>query len=161
MITKKNWLLIAFVSLLILFASCSGSGVFEKNTNIPGYQWNYNFQPRFEFNISDTISQYNLYIVLRHTDNYNYNNIWLNIGTQAPGDTLRSRRFDLSLGSDQSGWEGTGMDDIWELRKSITKGPFRFNKPGLYQFTIAQIMRDNPLKNIISIGMRVEKLVQN
>jgi gliding motility-associated lipoprotein GldH len=99
-----------------------------------------------------------LYIVLRHTDAYRYNNIWLNVGTQSPGDTTRYQKFDLQLGTDATGWEGTGMDDIWEVRKLITNGPVRFNKAGNYKFTIAHIMRENPLPNIMNIGLRVEKV---
>ena len=89
---------------------------------------------------------------------YRYNNIWLNIGTQSPNDSMRYQRFDLLLGTDAKGWDGTGMDDIWELRKSITNGPFKFNKPGNYIFSIEQIMRENPLLNVLSIGIRVEKV---
>ena len=131
--------------------------MFEKNHSIPKYQWSYDLQPHFEFTITDTVALYNLYVVLRHTDAYRYNNIWLNVGTQAPADSVRYQRFDLQLGSDATGWEGTGMGDIWELRKSITRGPFKFNKAGNYKFSVAQIMRENPLPGIISIGIRLER----
>lgn len=143
---------------LLSTASCTKLDVFEKNTAIPKNEWNYNFKPSFNFTITDTTSEYNLYVVIRHRDAYRYNNIWLNIGTQSPNDTMRYQRFDLLLGTDAKGWDGTGMDDIWELRKSITNGPFKFNKPGNYIFSIEQIMRENPLLNILSIGIRVEKV---
>ena len=149
-----------FVLLLVIIwlTACAKIDVFEKNTVIPGHRWSYNLQPSFDFTISDTSSSYNLYIVLRHTDAYRYNNIWLNIGTQSPADTMRYQRFDLQLGTDANGWEGSGMNDIWELRKSITRGPFKFNKAGNYKFTIAQVMRENPLPEIMSVGVRVEKV---
>ncbi len=151
----------SFVILIVAglcMTSCSKIDVFEKNTAIPGHEWQYNMQPVFEFTISDTASQYNLYIVLRHTNAYRYNNIWLNVGSQSPSDTMRYQRFDLQLGTDAAGWEGAGMGDILELRKSITKGPFKFNKTGNYKFSIAQMMRENPLPEIISVGVRVEKV---
>lgn len=138
--------------------SCSQTDVFEKNTDIPGHKWQYAQQPVFDFSISDTAALYNLYIVLRHTDAYRYNNIWINAGTQSPGDSVRFQRFDLQLGTDAGGWEGNGMDDIWELRKSITQGPFKFKKKGNYKFIVAQIMRENPLTGIMSVGVRVEKI---
>ncbi len=147
-----------FLFLIFCFYSCTQLEVFEKNASIPKNQWEYKFQPAFEFNITDTASEYNLYVVLRHTDAYKYNNIWLNISTQAPADTMKTQRFDLLLGDDAKGWEGSGMDDIWEIRKSVTDGPFKFIKPGRYKFLIAQIMRENPLPNILSIGIRVEKV---
>ena len=156
-IMKKNIFYI-FLCCLVILTSCSKSGVFEKNVSIPQYKWEYSFKPAFEFDITDTVSSYNLYIVIRHTDAFKYNNIWLNVGTQVPSDTVHYRRFDLQLGSDNKGWEGTGMDDIWELRKPVTNGPFKFHHSGKYKFSIAQIMRENPLLHVMSIGLRVEKI---
>ncbi|MEP7109615.1 MAG: gliding motility lipoprotein GldH [Ferruginibacter sp.] len=153
---KSSFVILAALTLWL--TACSKIDVFEKNTAIPGHQWHYSLQPVFEFTISDTLSLYNLFVVIRHTDAYRYNNVWLNIGSQSPADTMRYQRFELVLGTDAEGWEGTGMDDIWELRKSITKGPFKFNKTGNYKFSIAQIMRENPLPEILSVGVRVEKV---
>ncbi|MEO5889986.1 MAG: gliding motility lipoprotein GldH [Ferruginibacter sp.] len=157
-INRYKSFLVALLSMALWLTSCDKIEVFEKNTGIPDHQWQYSLQPAFDFAISDTISQYNLYVVLRHTDAYRYNNIWLNIGSQAPADTMRHQLFELQLGTDATGWEGMGMDDIWEVRKSITKGPFKFNKTGNYKFSIAQVMRENPLPAILSVGVRVEKV---
>lgn len=156
MITKNNCLLL-LIACCLLMTSCTKLDVYEKNVSVPQHEWLNSFQPSFDFNITDTASEYNLYIVLRHTDAYKYNNIWLNIGSKAPGDSMRYQRFELQLGSDARGWEGAGMGDIWELRKSITNGPFPFKKPGNYSFTVAQVMRENPLLHIMSVGVRVEK----
>ena len=158
LIKAKFYVFIPLAVISCLITGCTKTEVFEKNTTIPKLEWKYDRQPSFEFTITDTMSLYNLYIVLRHTDAYRYNNIWLNVGTQAPGDTVRFQRFDLQLGTDANGWEGAGMGDIWELRKSITRGPFKFNKAGIYKFVIAQIMRENPLTGVLSVGVRVEKV---
>ena len=153
---KINSLLILFTVLLVLF-SCNRLSVYEKNTTIPGYKWQQNFAATGTFNINDTLTPYNIYIVLRHTDAYKYNNIWLNIGIQAPGDTMFYQNVDLSLANDASGWEGTGMNDIWEVRKQLDTRPRPFSKIGEYKFSVTQIMRDNPLPGIMSAGLRVQK----
>ena len=151
--------LVVFIIITSTFlTSCTRLDVFEKNMVIPKNQWPYSLQPAFDFIIKDTTASYNVYIVLRHTDAYRYNNIWLDVGTQSPGDSTRYQKFELQLGTDAKGWEGTGMDDIWELRKLITNGPVKFNKAGNYHFSVAQIMRENPLPNIMNIGIRVEKI---
>jgi gliding motility-associated lipoprotein GldH len=145
------------ICLLLGIASCKQVDLFEKNTPIPKYEWEKNFAATGSFSINDTLSAYNIYIVLRHTDAYAYNNIWLNIGLQSPGDSLYYQKVDLSLGSDANGWEGSGMNDIWEVRKLLNGQPRRFRKTGTYQFSIYHIMRDAPLKNVMSVGLRVEK----
>ncbi len=152
--TRILLLLIAFCLALI---SCTQIDVFEKNTVIPKYEWQSNFTVSGKFLITDTVSTYNIYLVLRHTDAYQYNNIWLNIGLRPPGDSMHIQKIDLKLGDDAHGWEGTGMNDIWEVRKLLNGEPSRFKRSGNYNFSIDQIMRDNPLLHIMSAGLRIEK----
>ena len=142
----------------LFISSCAKIDLFEKQVKIPSQEWFYTNTPVFTFEISDTASLYNLYIILRHTDAYSYTNIWLRLGSKAPGDTMHFQNINLSLANDAHGWEGTGIDDIFEVRKNITPGPVSFKKPGIYTFSISQIMRENPLKNILNVGLRVEKV---
>ena len=146
-----------FIIFSFYFISCNKIGVFEKTEQIHKQAWLYNNKPTFTFTITDTISSYNIFIVLRHTDAYNYNNLWLTLGSQAAGDTMRYQNINVELGDDAKGWAGTGMDDIFEVRKNITPGPIPFKKSGNYTFSVAQIMRENPLKHILNVGIRVEK----
>jgi len=144
-------------AILLLMSSCNQVEIFEKNTAIPDYKWQQQFTASGDFIIADTVAAYSIYLVMRHTDAYQYNNIWLNIGLQPPGDSLHVQKVNLVLGNDANGWEGTGMNDIWEVRKLLNGKPRRFKQAGKYHFTIAQIMRDNPLLNIMSVGLRIEK----
>lgn len=148
----------SIVILSTFFASCIRINLFEKQSQIPSQQWYYNNVPQFTFNIEDTSSLYNVYVVLRHTDLYQYNNIWLRIGSATPSDTVHYQNINLKLATDSKGWEGAGMDDIFEVRKNISPGPLSFKKPGQYSFSVAQIMRENPLDYILSVGIRVEKV---
>ena len=149
-----------FLLILILstaFISCREIDLFEKNIAVPNMQWINNYDATGSFIIKDTTSTYNVFIVLRHTDAYLYNNIWLNVGLQAPGDVgLKYQKINLTLGNDAKGWEGIGMNDIWEVRKLISGVPKKFIKAGTYNFSIAQLMRDNPLQHIISVGLSIQ-----
>ncbi|MGH2564118.1 MAG: hypothetical protein ACRDE8_14425 [Ginsengibacter sp.] len=49
---------------------------------------------------------------------------------------------------------------MFEVRKNITPGAVPFKKPGEYTFSVAQIMRENPLSHILNVGFRVEKVKQ-
>jgi gliding motility-associated lipoprotein GldH len=140
-----------------LFFSCTHTDVFEKNTTIPGYEWKSSFEIKGNFTVTDTSSAYNTYIVLRHTDAYKYNNIWLNLGIQPPGDSMHFQKIDVTLATDANGWMGSGMNDIWEIRQLLFKEAMRFKKPGTYAYSISQIMRDEPLPAVMSAGLRLEK----
>jgi len=158
--TKPNQILIYCLLPLaacLFISSCKPADVYEKNTVIPGYAWTGGFSATGSFSIRDTVSAYNLYLVLRHTDAYRYNNIWLDISLAGPGDSAFTQRTDIQLGSDANGWEGTGMNDIWEIRKLLTGEPMRFKRTGKYNYSIRQVMRDDPLKHVMSVGLRIER----
>ncbi|MBK8611313.1 MAG: gliding motility lipoprotein GldH [Chitinophagaceae bacterium] len=156
-ISKLRGLIIVAAGF-IFTSSCNQIEIFEKNTVIPAYAWQSNFKVTGDFLIKDTVSAYQMYVVLRHTDAYKYNNIWLNVGLQPPGDSLHYQKVNLILGNDASGWAGSGMNDIWEVRNLLNEVPGRFKQPGKYKYDIAQIMRDNPLLHVMSVGLRVEKV---
>ncbi len=138
-------------------SGCRTMDLYEKHIPIPQHEWKRETPLMGSFNISDTTAEYQLFLVLRHTDAYAYNNIWLDMGLQSPGDSMFTQKLNLSLGDDAQGWYGTGMNDIWEVRKPLTDRPRRFVKSGTYKYSIKQIMRDNPLKQVMSAGIRVEK----
>jgi len=150
---------LCFLSCAFVFFSCNTIDLYEKTIPIPKHEWSSSFKPQFRFTIKDTAVPYEVYIILRHTDRYNYNNIWLNLYTQAPGDSLQKIQYELPLASKEKGWLGSAMDDIYEHRIAITPQNQKsyFKKPGEYVFTIEQIMREDPLQQIMDVGLRLEK----
>ena len=156
----KNFILpsVFFISILFFVHGCTSVDVFEKNIHVPGQSWDYSFKPTITFNVTDTTAAYNIFVVLRHTNSYNYTNIWLEVSYQLPGDSLQKQRLDVQLASNDNGWLGKGMDDIFEIRKLITPQPYHFKKSGPCTFTLSQIMRDNPLPYVMNAGIRVEKV---
>jgi gliding motility-associated lipoprotein GldH len=155
----KNRLTILGAALTVIvlqLLSCTPVDSFEKDSSIPNYEWKSSFTVKGSFVITDTTASYNAYIVLRHTDAYKYNNIWVNLGVQPPADSMHYQKVNMQLGTDAGGWLGHGMNDIWEVRQLHFKG-VRFKQPGAYNFTISHIMRDEPLRSVMSAGLRLEK----
>lgn len=145
------------VTCTFLFVSCTQVDLYEKTVAIPGHAWKSTFKPSFTFTIKDTQSLYQPFIVLRHTDKYNFNNIYINLYVQLPnGDTVKRIQQDLTLADDLNGWKATGMDDIYEHRIPLG-GPEPFKK-GEFKFTLEQIMREDPLRNVLDAGIRIEKV---
>lgn len=151
---------LCLVACALLLFSCSSIDLYEKSVTIPGHSWKSDFKPSFTFTIKDTVPAYQLYLILRHNDKYNYNNIYLNLHIKQPNlDTIQTARYDLQLANNENGWLASGMDDIYEHRIPLTSTgrQYYFKKPGNYTFTIEQIMRDDPLKNVLDVGLRIEK----
>jgi len=131
--------------------------MFERTERFSAHEWPASQEPLMKFDITDTSSFYNIYVVIRHTDAYRYNNIFLNITTQSPNDTPRTQLLDISLADNTKGWLGSGMDDIFDRRAHITQAPIRLKK-GTYTFKLQQAMREDPLGYVLSAGIRVEKV---
>ena len=148
-------LLVALISQLAAI-SCTTIDLYEKSVTIPGHQWKSSFKPSFDFTIRDTTSPYKLFFILRHNEKYNFNNIYINVYVKGPGqDSALKIQQDLVLATNEKGWLSTGMDDIYEHR--IPLAPEQSLKAGTYTFTIEQIMREDPLQNVLNAGLRIEK----
>src|SRR5687767_14407716 len=137
-----------FILLRLLLAACSLQltacdtiDLYEKVVSIPKHDWQSNFKPQFRFNIRDTNSAYQMFVILRHNEKYNYNNIWLNLSAQAPGAAPQKFMLELPLATTAKGWLGSAMDDLYEHRIGLTldTSKFNFKRSGEYIFTVEQV----------------------
>lgn len=144
--------------LLGVLAACSQLNVYEQIRPFPSHEWASGDSCEFRFTITDTAARYNIYAILRHEDAYHFNNLWVEVGTQAPGDTVKKQTVMLTLGDNKKGWLGVGMDDVFDHRIRITQQPVPL-KAGEYKFVLRQIMREDPLQKILQAGLRVEKSI--
>ncbi|MCL6524366.1 MAG: gliding motility lipoprotein GldH [Thermoflavifilum sp.] len=156
---KRN-LLACFILLMSLCSACQFSqklNVFQQQVAIPQQRWYANFRPSFTVQITDTTALYDIYVVLRHTNDYRYSNLWLLITTEFPNGHAIRRRVELPLADPTGKWFGTGIEDIFFHRILIQHRAY-FNQIGTYRFTFEQDMRDNPLPYIMNVGLRIEKI---
>ncbi len=142
-----------------LVAACMPAPHYQKQEAIPQNAWAYNFRPTFTFDIKDSTAYYQPYFIIRHTQAYPYNNIWLWMYIKRPGDTVaRKERINIVLAEANGKWLGKGMGEIYEQRMAISLGDsVNLSVPGTYEVTLEQNMRLNPLPDILNVGLRVEK----
>ena len=151
-------LLVCLAAACCWLTSCDKINLYEKVTNIPGHKWESKFTPTFRFTIEDTTVPYDIYVVLRHNEQYLFNNIWLSLTTKDPSGRVQKTQLELPLATNE-GWIGkeTAMDDLYEHRILITPRNQGYLKKGEYEFNLRQIMRDDPLQHVLNVGIRVEK----
>ena len=159
-ICKKKALkkLAFFICVLSVSFSCTHLDVFEKTVAFPNAEWPSTQKDVFDFSITDTVARYNIFVVLRHTDAYHFNNLWVDLTSIAPGDTAITVRRELKLGTNLK-WLGSSYDDVIEHRVQFNPYPVKFKK-GNYRFYLQQVMREDPLHNILHAGIRIEKIAQ-
>lgn len=163
---KPNWRNLFFLQLMACsfwLCSCTHINLYEKVITIPRQQWQSSFKPTFKFTITDTTVPYQVFLIVRHTEKYNYNNLWLAVTTKIPGsDSTYKAQYEVPLATNEKGWLATGMDDIYDHRIALTPPTqkFYFKKPGEYVFIVEHIMREDPLDNVLNVGLRIEKKAQ-
>ena len=145
-------------TIFLMMSACYWTtGVFEKNLDFKSHEWAASVKPDISFDITDTVSLYNLYIVIRHTDAYHFNNMYVRASVREPGEALgKTGDYDLQLATNGNGWIGTAMDDIYDARLLIQPNT-HFRKTGTYHIVLEQLMREDPLQNVLSAGLRVER----
>ena len=148
---------IFMVVLVCIATACDPNRVIDENRPIENKLWNSNTPVSFSTEVTDTSSRYNLYVNVRHGDDYPFINLWVNIHTIFPhGDTV-STRVELPLASNKKGWYGKCMGDICDIQVPIQLNAV-FTVPGKYMWILQQNMRKDPLPSIREIGFRLEKV---
>ncbi len=147
------------VTCILWLSSCQTIDLYERVVSIPQQEWKSSYQPQFTFNIKDTQTRYDIFVLFRHNEKYEFNNIWISITYQLKGQPEVTGQYELPLANNE-GWMGTAMDDLYEHRIRITPPGGLALNAGEYTFTVGQIMRKDPLENVLNVGLRIEKKPQ-
>lgn len=148
-----------------LFCSCDSNSVFDEYKSVPN-QWNKDSIISFNVIPPDSINNYNLFVNLRNTNDYKYNNLFLIVEMDYPNGKIEKDTLEYKMAEPNGKLLGTGFTDLKEnkLWYKGFKEPFVFNESGEYKINIQHAMRQNGqvsgidnLEGITDIGFRVEK----
>ena len=147
--------IILLFSLLLLF-SCGKKKVFEKYEKLENYDWVMGKTIKFDVPIDDTSATYRVCMLTRHTDNYPYDGLLINLTYKAPNSEEHTKNYKLNFRDANGKFSGDASEDFWdEITEVMDK--VKFNAKGIYKFEIANNMTTTPTQGIMEFGMRVEK----
>ena len=153
----KRILFIFCLGMLLSVVACQNPNVLvDENQSINKARWTYVNPIKIKVPIVDTAAAYTLFINLRHTEDYAYSNIFIRIKQGNPNKTQTVWRKEYTLANLDGEWLGTGSGNLRSHQLVLFKN-HHFLHPGTYVFELEQNMRDNPLKEVSDIGLRVEK----
>lgn len=146
-----------FLAIVIALsvASCSDNAIIDEYTAIAKENWSYDKPIKTVVDIKDSSIPYNIYINFRHTEDYKYSNIWLRLSEISPVNKKTTVREEFQLALPDGKWIGKGSGNLYSYRLIYKEG-LKFDTVGKYTFIIEQNMRDNPLKAVTDVGLRVE-----
>lgn len=136
-------------------ASCDRNKVYEEYVEIEDYVWISTNPLGFEFDITDTLALYDVYVNVRHANLYPYSNLWLFINSWSPSGQKAVDTLECVLADEHGKWAGSGLGDIWDMQ-ILWKKNVRFAATGKYHIEYNQAMRTDNLVGIMDMGLRVE-----
>ena len=77
------------IGLLFFAASCDKKRVFDEYKPFNG-NWNKDSIVSFQFEQKDTVSAYNMFINIRNNNDYPFNNIFLIVHMEHPGNVVKT-----------------------------------------------------------------------
>ena len=148
---------IIFVFLSLLLLVCcntkteSSYSVFEEDS------WHADSIITLNHSVVDSTTKHNLYLKIRYTTDFEYQNLFLFVDFQEKRDTI-----EIALSEKNGKWLGSGFGDIKEVEYCFAK-EIIFNSKKTSNVTVEQAMRygDQPvitnLKGIIALGINIKK----
>ncbi len=151
-----------FIGLIILCSGCLPSNEFYSIQYLPQNKWAYTQPKHFVFSITDTSAKYAINLLMQHTEQYAFSNIWVNMITKYPSGTKDTLPLEVSLAAPTGQWFGTVAGGYVQHTSPITPngGSISFSEKGTYDLQLVQNMRTNPLTDIQYIGLQLQKIVK-
>lgn len=154
--------LLAFILLSVLFVSCESNTVFSETRAMEGY-WGADEVVEFKLPELDSLKKYNLFLNIRNTNEYKYNNLFLIVNMNFPHGKTVTDTLEYRMANPDGSWLGQGIGNVKE-NKLWYKEHVQFFEAGTYTVTIAQAMRNNgaeegvtKLEGITDVGFNVEE----
>lgn len=153
------------LSFFLIILSCDNTHVFDSYKSVPN-KWHKDSVASFSFTAPDTTNYYNLYVNIRNTNNYKYNNLYLIVALEASEGNTTVDTLQYKMAAPDGTLLGSGFSDVKEnkLWYKGFKTPFRFKNLGNYNVEIQHAMRNNAevngieeLEGVTDIGFRVEQ----
>lgn len=149
----KKMHLIYIVFSLILLSACDSHRVYDKNIDFVSSEWFYKNTEKFEVKI-DNLSPKNIFINFRHSSFFMARNVLMKLSITKVNGESETININMPLSEPNGVWYGDCNGDICFVQHPID---YIFQDTGIYIFEFTQNMRVNPLKEVLSVGLRVEK----
>jgi len=158
----KYIFLLVFITL---FIACDSNIVVSKNKTVVGV-WNKENAIKFEIPQLDSLKTYNVFVNIRNTNDYKYNNIFLIVEMDFPHGKVITDTLEYKMANPDGSWLGTGIGSVKE-NKLWYKENVSFSEEGIYNISISQAVRNNGnvegvtnLEGITDVGFSIEESIQ-
>lgn len=147
---------------VVMLVSCESNTVFSDSQAMDGH-WGADEVVQFKLPQLDSLKKYNLFLNIRNTNEYRYNNLFLIVNMTFPHGKTFTDTLEYRMANPDGSWMGQGIGNIKE-NKLWYKENVQFFEDGIYTVDIAQAMRNNgdvegvtKLEGITDVGFSIEE----
>lgn len=148
------------IGIILSFSACQDNRVYEQNIDLKNGQWYIDSVLTFQFKIEDAQSKYDFLYNIRNSVRYPYYNMYVTFYLEdSLGNVIDQELQNITLMDSRTGEPfGSGLGDIFSHQLNIPRlTAYKFPDKGTYTLKLKQYMRQDPLPEILSLGLRVEK----
>lgn len=150
---------IIFTALFLV--SCETNTVFSEVRALDGH-WGADEVIEFKLPELDSLATYNLFINVRNSNQYKYNNLFLIVSMNFPHGKTITDTLEYRMANPDGTWLGQGIGELKD-NKLWYKERVKFIEEGTYTVDIMQAMRNNgevegvsKLEGITDVGFSIE-----
>ena len=142
--------------LLVSLAACKNDIVVDMEFPMENDQWITGQKKVMEFDVSDTAKVYQMDLRLKHSPEYDYQNLYVRILTTFPDGKEQSSVTSLELLNPDGTWAGDCGDSNCTITLPLQQH-FTFPETGTYRWAIEPYMRDDTVDGILSLTVTCKK----
>lgn len=111
----------------------------------------------FQLPVTDSIPAIvQVYAEVRNKSNYPYQSLYLFLQQNIPDSTVwKTDTLQIEIADKDGKWKGTGWGSLFQ--SSVPVGYLHIKQPGNYTLKVTHGMKDDILKGINDIGIRIER----
>lgn len=145
-----------FLLAALFLTGCSDNSIYDRYEPCEEEAWDASDIKEFKVEINDTFNSFDFWFNVRATTDYPYSNLYVFMDTKMPDGTAARDTIEVFLADNSGKWLGKGIGKVKEnaflLRRDIV-----FPVKGDYLFRIEQAMREERLKGVTDVGIRISR----
>lgn len=144
----------SLILLTVLLSACAGDTVYNESQRVANPEWNKDSVPEFAVELPQGL--YRVDVMLRNTDEYRYQNLWLFLTSQTADSTIVDT-LQCFLADDYGRWVGMGLGSIYTNRFTWIDSVAVVDSLKV-NYKIAHGMRHDELAGIKEVGIIVSEI---
>lgn len=146
---------LCIAAIVCTLAACNHSTIYNNYQDLPTTGWHQDSVLQYAVDITDCTATYDILLTIRNNDTYPYQNLWLFVSEKNTDGCILYDTIECYLADNHGHWLGTGTR-TYELPLYYST-EHHFPQEGEYVFTFRQGMREEYLRGITNIGLKITK----